>query len=122
MDGERNSEGELQTHTACDDHRITSTAANALLAYGDLKQLPQLVLNAKQLWMTELDSQTNVRYEAANIAGKALIAAERTAYGKWLKERENVLKLFYDGNEVTVGEVLLRTVEEHVTSLCELTE
>ena len=72
--------------------------------------------------MTELDSQTNVRYGAANIAGKALIAAERTAYGKWLKERENVLKLFYDGNEVTVGEVLLRTVEEHVTSLCELTE
>ena len=61
---------------------------------------------AKQLWLAELDAQTNARQLNADAAEHALIAAERQAFGEWLAAREALLNVLYPDQPAVVQEGL----------------
>ena len=61
---------------------------------------------AKQLWLAELDAQTNARQLNADAAEHALIAAERQAFGEWLAAREALLNVLYPHQPAVVQEGL----------------
>ena len=70
----------------------------------------------KGLWIAELDRIADEKYLRADEAGRAAIAAERIAYGEWLKAREAMLTVLYP--DASVQALLAEAVRARVLSLC----
>ena len=98
----------------CVAHRAAEAASRALIAEDGAEAWQEI----KQIWIVELDGLTNERYLAASGEDRQTIAAERIAFGRWLKERERFLNLLYPGRSDLVDEVMAQTVRARVLDLC----
>ena len=66
------------------------------------------------------NASASARYGLADEASKPAIAAERVAFGNWLKKDEIFLNWLYPGREDVVGELMAQTIRARVIDLCEL--
>ena len=111
--------GAVYLESLCEAHRATEAAVDALLAEAKTDEaLESAWRTAKQLWLAQLDELTNARYLAANAEGRAVIAADRVAFGNWLKARESFLKRLYPGKSAIVDEVIAQTIRARVIDFC----
>ncbi len=70
------------------------------------------------LWRGELDTDTNVRYKAADKEQRGIIAADRMTFDSWLTAREAFLDMLY-GDQIDKAEVYCKTIMNRVIDYCE---
>ena len=80
--------------------------------------LTKIWAQAMKLWLSQMDASVNDRYRAADNDGRKIVAAERTALANWLKTREELLKLLYPEDELTVNEVIAKTIMNRTVDDC----
>lgn len=110
--------GERIRETLCTDHRDAARRAGELIASATPETAEKAWKEVKQLWLGELDALTNARWLKADENGKALVAADRQAFGAWLTAREVVLNALYPGKPAVVQEVLAGAVRARVLDAC----
>ena len=105
--------GERNYETLCADHRDIERRVGELTASAPETDA-EAWQEAKQLWLAELDAQTNARQLNADAAEHALIAAERQAFGEWLAAREALLNVLYPDQPAVVQEGLSQAIRASV--------
>ena len=108
--------GERTRETLCADHRDIERRAEELTVAPDVDE--EAWRQVKLLWLVELDKFTNERYIAADEAERALIAADRIAFGQWLTVREALLNALWPDQPATVQEVLAQAIRARVLETC----
>ncbi|MCR4622732.1 MAG: peptidoglycan-binding protein [Clostridiales bacterium] len=104
--------------TCCAEHGAVDAALNEALKEGDGEKMLQAFETARRAWLTSLDTVTNARYLASDAQTRDVIAAWRTAYGKWLEARSSLLEQLYPEQELTVKEVITQTIRTEVIETC----
>ena len=109
--------GERTRETLCADHRDIERHVEALTV-ASAETDAEAWREVKQLWLAELDEQTNERWFVADEAERALIAAERQGFGEWLAAREALLNVLYPDQPAVVQEVLSQAIRARVLENC----
>ena len=94
--------------TLCDDHRQIAPSAEDEEGWRELKTL----------WLAALNTETDARWLSADEDGRALIAAERQSFGKWLAAWEALLTTRYPEDPALVQQLLTQAVRERTTDWC----
>jgi hypothetical protein len=94
--------------TLCADHRQIAPGAEDEEGWRELKTL----------WLAALNTETDARWLSADEDGRALIAAERQSFGRWLAAEEALLTARYPEDSTLVQQLLALAVRERTVDLC----
>ncbi len=74
----------------------------------------------RRMWQSDLDGLTNQRYKTADAAGRKIIAANRTAFDRYLNADTELLNALYPNHPEFAWEFTQQAMMNHVVLLCGL--
>ena len=108
--------GERTHETLCADHREIERCTGELTAAHETNE--EAWHQVKLLWLVELDKFTNERYIISDEAERALIAADRVAFGHWLAAHEALLNALWPDQPAVVQQILAQAIRARVLEGC----
>ena len=115
VSAERKSYGWDYSVTLCAKHNLIGSTADELILKANTAED---VLNAKQLWLGELNALTFERYMKVDAAVREVCMAERSAFDAYLAAREVFLEMLYPTKPLIAAEALTDTVRGRVVEFC----
>ena len=114
-------EGSKVTYEAvmCVPHAGIDSTVTALIEADAMAGARAAVfLKAQRAWLTSLDSKVNAMYKAASAEDRAAVAAYRTALGRMLESKKDLIELLYPNDPLTVNEIMANSVRDEMITLC----